>query len=42
MVLGRAVNQEPSVYKTTVLYTQLQCWLGLQGLLATFVAYNES
>jgi len=42
MVPDRDVNQEPSVYKATMLYTQLQCRLSLQELLATFVAYIES
>jgi hypothetical protein len=42
MVPGRGLNQEPSVYKATMLYTHLQRWLSLQGLRATFVAYNES
>jgi len=30
------------MYKATMLYTQLQRCLSLRGLLATFVAYNES
>jgi len=42
MVPGWGVNQEPSVCKATMLYTQLQRWLSLQGLLAAFVAYNEN
>jgi len=33
---------DPGIDTATMLYTQLQRWLSLQGLLATLVAYIES